>query len=92
LGSTTALWREAGPPNHHDDKVDSDQQVVKKELSLCPLRPAGSLPGGCLEFGGLDVKIRVKGLRVRVWGLGSREQGFGFRETVKEGLECMVSS
>jgi len=19
------LWREAGPPNHHDDKVDSDQ-------------------------------------------------------------------
>jgi len=23
-------WREAGPPNHHDDKVDSDQQVVKK--------------------------------------------------------------
>ena len=28
-------WREAGPPNHHDDKVDSDQQVVNKELSLC---------------------------------------------------------
>ena len=27
-------WREAGPPNHHDDKVDSDQQVVDKELSL----------------------------------------------------------
>ena len=23
-------WREAGPPNHLDDKVDSDQQVVKK--------------------------------------------------------------
>jgi len=21
----------AGPPNHHDDKVDSDQQVVNKE-------------------------------------------------------------
>jgi len=20
-------WREAGPPNHHDDKVDSDFQV-----------------------------------------------------------------
>ena len=19
------LWREAGPPNHHDDKVDLDQ-------------------------------------------------------------------
>ena len=28
-------WREAGPPNHHDDKVDSDQWVVDKELSLC---------------------------------------------------------
>ena len=27
-------WREAGPPNHHDDKVDSDEQVVNKELSL----------------------------------------------------------
>jgi len=31
-------WREAGPPNHHDDKVDSDQKCVNKELSL-------SLPG-----------------------------------------------
>ena len=27
-------WREAGPPNHHDDKVVSDQEVVDKELSL----------------------------------------------------------
>ena len=27
-------WREAGPPTHHDDDVDSDQQVVNKELSL----------------------------------------------------------
>ena len=27
-------WREAGPPDHLDDKVDSDQQVVNKELSL----------------------------------------------------------
>ena len=37
-------WREAGPPNHHDDKVDSDQQVVNKELSLCCRadRPRGS--------------------------------------------------
>ena len=25
-----APWREAGPPNHHDDKVDSDQQVVNQ--------------------------------------------------------------
>ena len=27
-------WRKAGPPNHHDDIVDSDQEVVNKELSL----------------------------------------------------------
>ena len=26
--------REAGPPHHQDDKVDSDQQVVSKELFL----------------------------------------------------------
>ena len=29
-------WREAGSPNHLDDKVDSDQYVVNKELSLSP--------------------------------------------------------
>ena len=23
-------WRQAGPPNHLDDKVDSDQQVANK--------------------------------------------------------------
>jgi len=27
-------WREAGPPSHHEDKVDSDQWVVNKEVSL----------------------------------------------------------
>ena len=27
-------WREAGPPDHHNDKVDSDQYVVNNELSL----------------------------------------------------------
>ena len=35
LGKGTQLpWREAGPPNHHDDKVDLNTQVVKQELSL----------------------------------------------------------
>jgi len=30
-------WREAGPPNHHDDQVDSDQWVVTKtSLSSVP--------------------------------------------------------
>ena len=37
-GRCTATWkvprRKAGPPNHHDDIVDSDQQVVDKERSL----------------------------------------------------------
>jgi len=28
-------WREAGPPNHHNDEVDSDQYVVNKELFIC---------------------------------------------------------
>ena len=28
-------WREAGPPNHHNARVDSHQQVVNTELSLC---------------------------------------------------------
>ena len=28
-------WREAGPPNHVDDKVDADQQAVNKGSSLC---------------------------------------------------------
>ena len=27
-------WREAGPPNHRDHKVDADHKVVDKELSL----------------------------------------------------------
>jgi len=27
--SARQCWREAGPPNHHDDKVDSDWQEVK---------------------------------------------------------------
>ena len=34
-------WREAGPPNHHDDKVDSDQKIVNEELSLWAGAPGG---------------------------------------------------
>jgi hypothetical protein len=30
--------RKAGPPNHEDDEVDSDQQIVNKELSLCSVQ------------------------------------------------------
>ena len=41
-------WREAGPPNHHDDKVDLDQQVVNKALSLYAQALKGS---GCRVLG-----------------------------------------
>ena len=27
-------WREAGPPDHLNDEVDSDQYVVNQEVSL----------------------------------------------------------
>jgi hypothetical protein len=33
-------WREAGSPNHHNDQVDSDRQVVNKELSPSLPTPA----------------------------------------------------
>ena len=33
-------WCEAGPPNHHDDEVVSDQQVVKKN-SVSPRHRVG---------------------------------------------------
>ena len=33
-GNSKLPWREAGPLNHLDDIVDSDQCVVNKELSL----------------------------------------------------------
>ena len=44
-------WREAGPPNHHDDKVGSDQQVVNNERSLSAALAAGT----CTADATLDV-------------------------------------
>ena len=37
-------WREADPQNHLDDKVDSDQQVVNKELSRFGVKGLGPPP------------------------------------------------
>ena len=34
-------WREEGPPNHLDDKLDSNRQVVNNEISRCQVRYAG---------------------------------------------------
>ena len=36
-------WREAGPPNHLNDKVDSDQYVVNEELSFYREQRDGSM-------------------------------------------------
>jgi hypothetical protein len=33
-------WREAVSPNHHDDKVDSDQKVVNEERSILRCAPS----------------------------------------------------
>ena len=54
-------WREAGAPNHHDDKVDSDQWVVNKELSL----PSS------LESGGVKAApAKPSAFRIWIRGLG----------------------
>ena len=36
--ATKLPWREAGPPNHNDDQVDLDQQVVNKKTVSLPHR------------------------------------------------------
>ena len=33
-GATAIFMSDTDPPNHLDDKVDSDQKVVKKEVSV----------------------------------------------------------
>ena len=33
VGQFKRPWREAGPPSHHDDKVDSDLEVVHGEVA-----------------------------------------------------------
>ena len=31
-------WRKTGPPNHHDDKLGSDQKVVNKDPPPSPMK------------------------------------------------------
>ena len=38
-------WRECGSPNRHDDAVDSDKQVVQKQVSLRAGGPADAAGG-----------------------------------------------
>ena len=69
-------WREAGPSNHLDDKVDSDQWLVKKELSLwLACERAERMSSGC----GASWVTCFFGLRSGVSGSGFRASGFGFR-------------
>ena len=58
------MWREAGPPNHLNDKVDSDQQLVDQELSLSG---AACEPAGCGDGWGLGLRVRlsISGFRLR---------------------------
>ena len=50
-------WREAGPLDHHDDTVESDQQVVNKELPLSSrLRDGGVGDGSHGERDGFSRK------------------------------------
>ena len=58
-------WCGAVPPNHLDDKMDPDQEVVNKELSLSPPDATRSHGGG--SWAGYPR------------GSGFRVQGFGFR-------------
>jgi len=58
-GARASKWREARPPNHHDDKVDSDQQVVNKELSLLHGRRAGATGALHLYMGHVRIHMNV---------------------------------
>ena len=81
-------WREAGPPNHHDDKVDSDQQAVNKELSLGQVRRraaerlvAGKIIGDELEQPVEQVRCSWPTFRANspelVWRAGAAARGRG---------------
>ena len=63
-------WREAGTPDHHDDRVDSDQWVVNKELSRWEegFDPLVAACCGLVVGMGLRVKVSLK--RVEVLGIG----------------------
>ena len=55
-------WRETGPPNHLDDKVDPNQEVVNKEFSVSRIL--------CLQPPNRDKRgLRGSRLRAAVQGL-----------------------
>jgi len=66
----------AGPPNHHDDKVDSDQYRAVPEVFA-----DGELgaPGHVAVMAHQHLMFRIQGSGLRVEGSGLRIQGSRFR-------------
>ena len=75
-------WREAGPPNYLNEKVDSDQWVLNTEsLSLKGADPSNERPEAVVDFlpvQRLLARFRVSGLRFWNSGFGIEVSGFGF--------------
>ena len=66
-------WREAGPPNHHDDRL-GPVGCQYRTLSLWVYSV------GC-QFSGVSCfRYRVSGTHFQVSSFGFREYGFGFRD------------
>ena len=75
----TLPWRKAGPPNHHNDEVVSDQQVANKQLSLS-LRRTSRVDSGISGFGIRDSGPRGHSLAaVGSAILGIQDSDFGVR-------------
>ena len=81
-------WREAGPPNHHDDKVKNilcaawgfqactPSFLSRSSSSWFDLVSGYGVRG--VGFGVLGLGFRIWCLVFRVWGLGIGDWGLGF--------------
>jgi len=87
-------WREAGPPNHHDDKVDSDQEVVNKELSLSapPSLPASERRGNTsTERHGQNLAVAVLQLPHSL-GSGQQQLHAGINSGIEQSLSVYLGN
>ena len=100
-------WREAGPPNHHDDQVDSDQKGHRgfpTEKGLGSARPPSPRPSSratCLRRGRCKARckatwkrldVRLPGNGLGVGGTGFSGSGLGSRVPVIDEVSSMRSS
>ena len=69
--------------------MDSDQQVINKELSFRPALGFGVWGVGC---GVLSFGFRILGAGLRVWGLGFRVGGPGLERSAEEKSAAQMSS